>query len=136
MTYNPCKESFDEWWYNEGSGMGPKPDEDRETHVKRVTEIAWSNGAYKMLEAVASGRACEDTMSNTTSQQKIAHAVEVCGVERVWDSLDEFVKSKGGEGAANLTVNENGSVSVYPFEKDASESSLDEFVEWAKENNK
>ena len=54
---NPCKESFDKWWYDEGSGMPPLPEEDAEAHVRRVCEIAWSNGAYKMLEHVAKAKA-------------------------------------------------------------------------------
>jgi hypothetical protein len=37
---------FEEWWHNEGSGMPPKPGEDAEIHVKRISAIAWSNGAY------------------------------------------------------------------------------------------
>lgn len=46
----PTKESihdFERWWYNEGSGIGIKEDEDIETFSKRVTKIAWNNGAYK-----------------------------------------------------------------------------------------
>lgn len=38
--------AFERWWHDEGSGMPPKPDEDAEAHVRRITEIAWSNGAY------------------------------------------------------------------------------------------
>jgi hypothetical protein len=38
--------AFNRWWHDEGSGMSPKPNEDAETHVRRITEIAWSNGAY------------------------------------------------------------------------------------------
>ncbi len=38
---------FDRWWYEEGSGMPPKDDEDIETFAKRIAEIAWDNGAHK-----------------------------------------------------------------------------------------
>ena len=38
--------AFERWWHEEGSGMPPRPDEDAEDHVRRITEIAWSNGAY------------------------------------------------------------------------------------------
>jgi hypothetical protein len=44
--------AFDVWWHNEGSGMPPLPDEDAETHVRRICEIAWAKGAYKANEAL------------------------------------------------------------------------------------
>jgi hypothetical protein len=40
------KQRFETWWHEEGSGMPPKPGEDAEEHVKRVSKIAWLNGAY------------------------------------------------------------------------------------------
>jgi len=40
------KQRFEVWWHQNGSGMLPKPGEDAEEHVKRVSEIAWCNGAY------------------------------------------------------------------------------------------
>ena len=41
------KYDFETWWYNEGSGARQQPEEDVEEFVARMTEIAWSNGAYK-----------------------------------------------------------------------------------------
>ena len=38
------------WWHKEGSGMPPLKGEDTETHVKRITRIAWHNGAFKANE--------------------------------------------------------------------------------------
>lgn len=38
--------AFKKWWHNEGSGMTPLANEDTEEHVKRVSQIAWMNGAY------------------------------------------------------------------------------------------
>jgi hypothetical protein len=38
--------SFDRWWSEEGSAMRPMPTEDVEEFAKRVSQIAWSNGAY------------------------------------------------------------------------------------------
>ena len=35
------------WWDMEGSGMRLLPNEDIEEFAKRITEIAWSNGAYE-----------------------------------------------------------------------------------------
>lgn len=37
---------FDVWWHDEGSGLCPLPDEDAETHVRRVSKIAWANAAF------------------------------------------------------------------------------------------
>lgn len=39
--------AFAIWWKDEGSGMTPKPDDDMESHAKRISQIAWMNGAYK-----------------------------------------------------------------------------------------
>jgi hypothetical protein len=37
---------FRVWWHNEGSGLPPLPGMDHEEHVRRISEIAWANGAY------------------------------------------------------------------------------------------
>lgn len=59
---------FDVWWYNEGSGMSPLPGEDAEEHVRRICEIAWSNGAYKAKEEIS---LLTDKTSKTTPSCKI-----------------------------------------------------------------
>ena len=41
---------FETWWYDEGSGMSPRADEDCEKLVHRVSRIAWHNGVYCALE--------------------------------------------------------------------------------------
>jgi len=46
-------ESYKTWWHNEGSGIIPLPNEDMEEFAHRMTEIAWSNGAFKEREACA-----------------------------------------------------------------------------------
>ena len=43
---NQDKEAFERWWNEEGSGMPPKPGEETEHFARRMTEIAWMNGAY------------------------------------------------------------------------------------------
>jgi hypothetical protein len=48
--------AFERWWHDEGSGMPPRKGEDRETHVRRICEIAWSNGAYVAERRIAEGR--------------------------------------------------------------------------------
>jgi hypothetical protein len=44
---------YEKWWRVEGSGLPPFPGEDAEAHVRRLTRIAWSNGAYKERERIA-----------------------------------------------------------------------------------
>ena len=45
-TDEQIEKSFQLWWFNEGSGMRPSNGEDQEEHVRRVSQIAWSNGAH------------------------------------------------------------------------------------------
>lgn len=35
----------DEWWFNVGSGIAPRPLEDREEHTKRVALAAYKSGS-------------------------------------------------------------------------------------------
>jgi hypothetical protein len=44
--------SFEAWWYNEGSGMSPLPGEDAESHVHRMTRLAYLLGAQKAVESL------------------------------------------------------------------------------------
>ena len=37
---------FRAWWHDEGSGLPPLPGMDHKEHVRRISEIAWANGAY------------------------------------------------------------------------------------------
>jgi hypothetical protein len=46
MPESPEKD-FELWWYNEGSGMSPRPLEDAEEHTHRVSKIAWLNSFDK-----------------------------------------------------------------------------------------
>jgi|694.fasta_scaffold31478_17 hypothetical protein len=45
-TQKEAMEAFDRWWFNEGSGMPPRKEEDHAEHVRRMCAIAWGNGAY------------------------------------------------------------------------------------------
>jgi len=47
------EKDWETWWNNEGSGMRPKPGEEIETFAKRMTRIAWANGAYIELKRLA-----------------------------------------------------------------------------------
>lgn len=40
------QKSFLDWWENEGSALRPLGNEDHEEFARRVTEIAWLNGAF------------------------------------------------------------------------------------------
>ena len=51
-------EAYKAWWHNEGSGILPFPNEDMEEFAHRMTQIAWSNGAFKEREACA--KICDD----------------------------------------------------------------------------
>ena len=55
-------EAYKAWWHNEGSGILPLPNEDMEEFAHRMTEIAWSNGAFKEREACAN--ICERTKAD------------------------------------------------------------------------
>ena len=46
-------EAYKAWWHNEGSGIIPLPNEDMEEFAHRMTQIAWSNGAFKERERLA-----------------------------------------------------------------------------------
>ena len=45
MSYS-SREAWRNWWDEEGSGMRPLPNEDAEQFARRMTEIAWANGAF------------------------------------------------------------------------------------------
>ena len=45
-------EAYKAWWHNEGSGIIPTPNEDMEEFAHRITQIAWSNGAFKEREQI------------------------------------------------------------------------------------
>ena len=62
------QEAWRRWWDEEGSGIRPLPNEDAEQFARRMTEIAWSNGAFKRLAEVENLRAelaaeCANTAS-------------------------------------------------------------------------
>jgi hypothetical protein len=42
-----AEKDFEKWWFDEGSGMSPQPNEDLEEHCCRVAKIAWLNGYFK-----------------------------------------------------------------------------------------
>lgn len=41
------EKDFDIWWFREGSGMPPSPNEDAEEHCRRISKIAWMNATDK-----------------------------------------------------------------------------------------
>jgi hypothetical protein len=45
-TDQELRRRFLTWWREEGSAMRPHPDHDHEEHARRISEIAWANGAY------------------------------------------------------------------------------------------
>ena len=60
-------QDFALWWHEEGSAMRPLPGEDQEQHVLRVSQIAWSNGAY-----------CDDKrLRNTIKEMTGSEPIEI-----------------------------------------------------------
>jgi hypothetical protein len=45
-TDEELRRRFLTWWREEASAMRPHPDHDHEEHARRISEIAWANGAY------------------------------------------------------------------------------------------
>jgi len=45
-TDEEIEKRFCQWWHDEGSGMPPLPGMDHEEHARRISQIAWHNGAY------------------------------------------------------------------------------------------
>ena len=39
--------TFEEWWFNVGSGLGPKDGEEIEQFAKRISYHAWMQAAYE-----------------------------------------------------------------------------------------
>jgi hypothetical protein len=45
-TDEELRRRFLTWWREEASAMRPHPDHDHEEHARRISEIAWANGAH------------------------------------------------------------------------------------------
>ena len=45
-TDEELRRRFLTWWNEEGSAMRPLSGHDYEEHARRISEIAWANGAY------------------------------------------------------------------------------------------
>ena len=52
MTGKEIQNNFDDWWDKEGSALRPFKQETAEEHSKRIANIAWTNGAYKVQRDV------------------------------------------------------------------------------------
>ena len=60
--------AYKAWWHNEGSGIIPLFNEDMEEFAHRITQIAWSNGAFKEREACAKKIVEESSLPYTYSK--------------------------------------------------------------------
>lgn len=47
-----AQQAWRRWWDQEGSAERPLPNEDTEQFAERITEIAWSNGAYARADEI------------------------------------------------------------------------------------
>ena len=52
MTAKDIQNNFDAWWNEERSALRPLEQETAEEHSKRIANIAWTNGAYKVQRDV------------------------------------------------------------------------------------
>jgi hypothetical protein len=50
MTGKEIQKNFDVWWDKEGSTLRPLPEETAAEHSKRITNLAWTYGAYKVQQ--------------------------------------------------------------------------------------
>ena len=71
------EEEYKTWWHNEGSGILPLPNEDMEEFAHRMTQIAWSNGAFKEREACA--KVCEEQYEYYGHDHIFAKAIRARG---------------------------------------------------------
>ena len=53
------KYRFNKWWYEDGSGFQKRENEDMEEFVRRISEIAWLNGAFIYENFILKGDANE-----------------------------------------------------------------------------
>ena len=105
-TQKEVMELFEKWWNNEGSGMPPKPGEDAEIHVKRISAIAWSNGAccvggggMSELEQIEAGikSAVNQIKDYQVVVDELRKALSKQFIEKHKPTLDE-VEMSSGEG--------------------------------------
>ena len=52
MTAKDIQNNFDAWWNEEGHTIQPREQETAAEHLKRITNVAWTNGAYKVQRDV------------------------------------------------------------------------------------
>ncbi len=71
MTENQSKlldDAFDQWWLNEGSGMAPLSGHDHEAHARRISRIAWHNGAHAALDQISPPGGTVNILTKNTDQ--------------------------------------------------------------------
>jgi hypothetical protein len=61
---------FEAWWYDEGSGMNIGSEEELVSFAKRVTNIAWTNGAYTEKYSNRRNTIIEDYLKDDTITPK------------------------------------------------------------------
>ena len=84
-------EAYKAWWHNEGSGIIPLPNEDMKEFAHRMTQIAWSNGAFKEREACA--KLCDLAM---LQNQEAINELEDIDINITWNenSMRDFGKDE------------------------------------------
>ena len=85
-------EAYKAWWHNEGSGIIPLPNEDMEEFAHRMTQIAWSNGAFKEREEVTKERDKKPWVGLTDNERD-----EIClGDESIARYIEAMLREKNG----------------------------------------
>jgi hypothetical protein len=91
-------EAYKAWWHNEGSGIIPLPNEDMEEFAHRITQIAWSNGAFKerkacsekfVGEAVTKLQQKQETIEGLNRDYDLLFAEHQLLLKKEWVSLTE-----------------------------------------------
>lgn len=55
QAFQEVMAEFEKWWFDEGSGIIPKSNDDFESHAKHVAESAWVGGASSAIKAILQG---------------------------------------------------------------------------------
>ena len=69
---------FETWWNQEGSSIRPLPCEDHEEFAKRVSRIAWENGAYVRQNTLVDAQVLHVTDADKSKRQSLMHLIPCC----------------------------------------------------------
>lgn len=98
-----ARQAWRQWWDEEGSAMRPLPNEDTEQFTRRMTEIAWSNGAFKRLadvEYLCLKRVGLERELAAANAQLVTKTDELAAMSKMYAAvtiiLEEMQREQGG----------------------------------------